>query len=81
MGDNLPELLYRAFCNAAGLVYGSDETPGFNNLSTTQRYAWEQVAVQARTELNLQFRGDMRAASEELGAEQAIANLLEVEGG
>lgn len=77
MGDGLPEELYRAYCNAAGLMYGTDETPGFNNLPTDQRYAWEKVATKAREELNLQFRRDMRAATEELGAEQAIANLLE----
>lgn len=48
MGDNLPELLYRAFCDAAGLSYGTDETPSFHNLPTDHRYAWEQVAAKAR---------------------------------
>lgn len=76
MGDNLPELLYRAFCNAAGLSYGSDETPGFHNLSTEQRYAWEQVAVKARDELHLRFVRDMRDATTAFGAERAMANLL-----
>ena len=77
MGDNLPEQLYREFCSAAGLSYGSDETPSFHNLPTEQRYAWERAAALARNELGLQFRRDMRAAVEEHGAEQAIANLLE----
>lgn len=78
MGDDLPEKLYRAFCSAAGLSYGSDETPGFHNLSSEQRYAWEQTAVTARRELDLQFQRDMRAATEAFGAEQAIANLLDL---
>lgn len=44
MGDNLSELLYRAYCSAMGLSYGSDETPSFHNLSTEMREAWNNVA-------------------------------------
>lgn len=51
MGDNLPELLYRAWCSAMGLSYGSDETPDFHNLRTDARDAWEQVAAKARNEM------------------------------
>lgn len=48
---NLAEQLYRAYCNAAGLVYGSDETPSFHNLPTDQREAWKAVAASAEATL------------------------------
>ena len=77
MGDDLPELLYRALCSAMGLSYGSDETPGYHNLSTDQRHAWEQTAAKARSELGRQFAIDMRDATVVFGAAQAVANLVE----
>lgn len=77
MGDDLPELLYKAWATALGLPYGSDDCPGFANLDTEKRYAWEQVAAKARGEIGIQLARDMRDAAAELGTEQAIANLVE----
>jgi hypothetical protein len=55
---NLAEQLYRAYCNAAGLVYGSDETPSFHNLPTEQREAWRMVAGCARSTLQSELSRD-----------------------
>jgi hypothetical protein len=59
---NLAEQLYRAFCNAAGLVYGSDETPSFHNLPTEQREAWKAVEAKARAELAAKPVGPLHSA-------------------
>lgn len=73
MGDNLAEQLYRAFCSAAGLVYGSDETPGFHNLPTEKREAWEAVASRARNEMAQRFAADLETAMPALvGAAEAF---------
>lgn len=61
MGDNLPELLYRAWANGMGLSYGSDETPGWNNLTTVERDSWEQVAVKARGHVRAQVIAEIES--------------------
>ena len=76
MGDDLARLLYTAFINASDGVAGGD-VPNWASLPVAERERWEQVATKARNEMAQRFVRDMRAATEELGAEQAIANLLE----
>jgi hypothetical protein len=76
MGDDLAKQLFDAFWDPL-VARGWPRPCAWNELHETQRAAWEGVATEARRELGLRYRRDMRAAVEELGAEQAIANLLE----
>lgn len=50
MGDRLAEFLYTTFVSSSGQVAGGD-VPGWGNLSSDQRDAWEQVAARARGHL------------------------------
>lgn len=59
------EQLYRAYCNAAGLVYGSDETPSFHNLKTEQREAWIAVGTKAQEQVTENAVRRMLASLEE----------------
>lgn len=48
VGDRLAEELYRAFCNASGIIAGSGDVPNWASMPAAQRDVWEQVAVAAR---------------------------------
>lgn len=77
MGNNLPEILYRAWVNGAGLSYGSDETPGWHNLRSEQRYAWEQVAAKARRAVLDRAIAEIATIEEEHGCSVAFDELRE----
>lgn len=74
MGDDLAQLLYDAF-RAAAVDFTVH--PSWGNLESHDRETWEAVATKARRELGQRLARDMSYAAEELGAEQAIANLRE----
>ena len=76
MGDNLPELLYRAYCNAMGLPYGSDETPSYHNLSTDKRLAWEAATRVAKATIKRRCLDDVVSVTSEFG-EPGVAMLEE----
>lgn len=73
MGDNLPELLYRTHCSAAGVSYGSDECLSWHNLPTDVRYAWEQVAAKARNEMHGRVLAELDSTSREFGAVESVS--------
>lgn len=75
MGDDLAQILFET------LQDHGDEMPPFRKmtwgeLSLADRGMWEAVANRARGELHRRFVRDMRDAVTELGADEAIANLL-----
>lgn len=76
MGDGLPEKLYMAW--RSSLLSTVPDLPSWGNVRDPDvRAAWEAAARVARAELGEQFRRDMRAARQELGADEALANLLD----
>lgn len=82
MGDNLAQELYRAFCNASGLVAGSGDVPNWASMPSSQREVWEQVATKARNEMAARFVAELDrvtpARDTPVSEMQAVIGALDV---
>lgn len=78
MGDNLAELLYRAFCNASGLVAGSGDVPNWASMPSAQRDVWEQVAAKARNEMAARFAAELDRARENYDSYDGLVSAVDV---
>lgn len=75
MGDDLAQILFETL-QARGAEIPPFRRVAWHELDPESQQHWHAVAAKARAEMSRRLVRDMREAVAALGAEQALANLL-----